>query len=438
MDYIIPGLITLALIMILGFLGHYIFNKTQIPSIIWLLFFGVVLGAIFNVRSIIEPSYLMVITQFIASIAIVIILFDGGINTDLHQLFKGAPRGLLMSLTAFCLTLLATMGGIVVLSATVFPSIPFENSVLIGLILGAIVGGTSSPIVIPLVSRLENLEEKTQMVLSIESIITDPMCIVVVLAAIYMLNSAGGIDIALGIRNLIITFSIGGVMGLVSGLIWLPVMCKIQKDRFSYVVTLGVAFLVYAGTALIPELGGQGSGAIAVLVFGLVLGNGKQVMKMIDYSGRKSEMNTETKEMHALISFLIRTVFFVYLGLMVSFRTTQFIIIGILILILLILVRYLAVYLSTLKGGFETDDRQTMVIMMPRGLAAAILALSFGPELVNTLLPGLTDFFADISFVIILGTAIITTIGVFVISYSEKKKITLKKTAKKTDGKKQK
>jgi hypothetical protein len=89
------------------------------------------------------------------------------------------------------------------------------------------------------------------------------------------------------------------------------------------------------------------------------------------------------------------------------------------------------VYLSTIRGGFEIDDKQTMVVMMPRGLAAAILALSFGPGLVDSLMPGMTDFFADITFVIILGTALITTIGVFIISYSEKKKIKLKKPKQK-------
>jgi len=332
-----------------------------------------------------------------------------------------------LSITAFCFTLLATMGVVIVLSAVILPSIPVEQSVVIGLILGAIVGGTSSPIVIPLVNRLENLEEKTKMVLCIESIITDPMCIVVVLAAIFMLSTIGSIDLAVGIRNLIITFSIGAVMGMVSGILWLPVMRRLHKDQYSYVVTLGVVFLVYAVTSMIPELGGEGAGAIACLVFGLVLGNGKQILKMIDYDGQKVELDIEAKQFHSLFSFLIRTFFFVYLGLMVSFRNIQFILIGILVLVVLLLVRYLAVYLSTLKGGFETDDKQTMIIMMPRGLAAAILALSFGPGLVDSLMPGMTDFFADITFVVILGTALITTIGVFVISRSEKKKIKLKK-----------
>jgi len=421
---VISALIILGAIMVLGFIGNLIFNRTQIPSIVWLLLFGLAIGLVFKVRTL-DPDLLMTISKFFAAVAIVIILFDGGINTDLYQLFRGAPRGLLLSVSAFSLSVLATLVIVVLLSATAVVNIPLENSVILGIILGAIVGGTSSPIVIPLASRLRNLQNKTKMVVSIESIITDPLCIVVVLAAVYMLTFAGGIDLSLGIRNLISTFSVGAVMGFVLGLLWLPVMHRVRKEQFSYVITLAVVFLVYSLTALVVEVekGGEGAGAIACLVFGLVLGNGKKVLKILKYEGRGFEMDQETKHFHSLISFVIRTFFFVYLGIMVSFQKIEFILIGIGILVVLIAARYAAILISTYKGGFEKDDKQTMIALMPRGLAAAILALNFGPGLVEKLMPGLEGFFEDVAFVVILGTAIICTIGVSVIAYFEKKKL---------------
>ena len=371
----------------------------------------------------------MDVSKFFAAVAIIIILFDGGINTDIHQLFRGAPRGLLLSISAFTLSIIGTMLIVVALSATVVPSIPLENSVIIGVILGAIVGGTSSPIVIPLACRLKNLQEKTKTALSIESIITDPLCIVVVLAAFHMIIYAGGIDLGMGARNLVITFSVGAVMGLVLGLIWLPIMHKIRKEQFSYVSTLAVVFLVYSLTALLVgiEAGGEGAGAIACLIFGLVLGNGKKILKMLDYGGKRFEMDEESKHFHSLISFIIRTFFFVFLGMMVSFQKIEYIIIGIVILVVLILVRFLAIRIATYRGGFEEDDKQTMIVMMPRGLAAAILALNFGPDLVDKLMPAMQDFFKDIAFVVILGTAILCTIGVSVIARREMKKMVAKK-----------
>lgn len=424
---VISALIILAIIMILGFIGNFIFNKIQIPSIVWLLLFGLIVGVIFKVETVqvTYPEILMTISSFFGAIAIVIILFDGGINTDIYQLFKGAPRGLLLTISSFCLSFLGTLIVIIVLSGLGVINLAFEDSFIVGAILGAIVGGTSSPIVIPLAYRLKNLENRTKMVASIESILTDPLCIVVIFALYYMVFVVGSINLGLGIGNLVKTFSVGIVLGLVFGFIWLFIMNKVKKEQFSYVLTLAVVFLVYTTTALIVGLdeGGEGAGAIACLMFGLVLGNGKKILNMIRYEGAGFEMDEETKHFHGLVSFVIRTFFFVYLGMIVSFQNLNYIFIGIIILIVLIIFRYLAIFISTYKGHFQKDDIQTLIVMMPRGLAAAILAIKFGPRFVEKYMPGSTGFFKDVAFVVILGTAIITTVGVSIISRIEMKKI---------------
>jgi cell volume regulation protein A len=263
------------------------------------------------------------------------------------------------------------------------------------------------------------------MVASVESILTDPLCIVVLFALYYMIFVVGEINIGLGIGNLVKTFSVGIVLGLIFGIIWLFFMNKVRKEQFSYILTLAIVFLVYSITAMIVGLGegGEGAGAIACLMFGLVLGNGKKILNMIRYEGLGFEMDDETKQFHALTSFVIRTFFFVYLGMIVSFQNLDFIIIGIIILIILLVFRYMAIFISTYNGGFEKDDMQTLVVMMPRGLAAAILAIKFGPEFVDKFMPGSDGFFKDVAFVVILGTAIITTVGVSIISQIEMRKL---------------
>lgn len=425
-NFIIYALVVLGIIMILGFLGNLIFNRTQIPSIVWLLVFGLLLGLIFDVKNGLNTDNLARISEFLAAIAIAIILFDGGINTDLYQLFRGAPRGLLLSVSGFVFSVLSTIGVILAFTFLNVLSFSFEQSLAIGFLLGAVVAGTSSPIVIPLACRLKNLQEKTKVVLSIESIITDPLSIVVFLAGFYVV-STGVLDIGIGLKSLVSTFSVGAVVGSVLGVVWLPIMHKVRREQFSYVLTLAVVFLVYSLTVYLvgSDQGGSGAGAVSCLMFGLILGNGKKILKMINYHGERYEMDDETKQFHSLVSFLMRTFFFVYLGVMVSFQKTEYIIIGVIVLIGLLLVRYIAVNLSTIKGGFEKDDRQTMSVMMPRGLAAAILALTYGPRLINEtdLINGMDGFFTDITFVAILGTAIVCTIGVSVISHYENKKI---------------
>jgi cell volume regulation protein A len=426
---VISALVILGVIMILGFIGNFIFNRTQIPSIIWLLLFGLIVGFIFNIRGEFDQQLLFTISEFFAAIAIVIILFDGGINTDLYQLFKGAPRGFLLTVSGFCFSLIATMTIIIGLAAVNILPITLEDSLLVGALLGVIIGGTSSPIVIPLASRLKNLQDKTKMVLSIESIITDPLAIVIVLAGVYMIVIEGSANIGLGIKNLVSTFSVGIVVGAILGFIWLPIMHRVRKEQYSYVLTLAVVFLVYSLTALLigVEEGGTGAGAISCLMFGLVLGNGKKILKMIRYEGKGYEMDDATKQFHGLTSFIIRTFFFVYLGIMVNFKNLDFIIVGIIVLLAVLALRYLAVIITTYNGGFEKDDKQTMAIMMPRGLAAAILAINFGPLLVGekglNLGQNMIGFFEDVTFVVIFGTAIITTVGISFISHYEMKKI---------------
>ena len=422
---IISGLAILGFILILGFVGNYIFNKTQIPSIVWLLLFGLLVGFVFKVQNFVEYNQELMITVsgFVGAIAIIIILFDGGINTNLYELFKGAPRGLLLTVSSFCLSFIVTL--LIIVGLDSFGILNMNgHSFLIGSVLGAIVGGTSSPIVIPLAYRLKNLQEKTKMVSSIESILTDPLCIVVVFAIYYMAVTVGEINILIGIGNLVKTFSVGLVLGLAIGFIWLFIMNFVRKEQFSYVLTLAIVFLVYWSTVLIvgENEGGAGAGAIACLFFGLVLGNGKKILKMVNYEGHRFEMDEETKQFHALTSFVIRTFFFVYLGMIVSFQNISYIIIGIIVLIGLLLVRFLAIEIATFRGKFEKDDKQTMAVMMPRGLAAAILAINFGPLFVDRM-PGCDGFFKDVAFVVIFGTAIITTIGVSIISHYEMKKL---------------
>jgi len=419
----------IGLIMILGFVGNYIFNKTQIPSIVWLLLSGLVIGYLFQIPqiSVDYPGLLEGVSGLVAAIAIIIILFDGGINTDIYQLFRGAPRGLLLTLSSFLLSFFGTMILVVLLNQAGIINIQ-GDSIVVGGMLGAIVAGTSSPIVIPLAYKLKNLQDKTKMVASIESILTDPICIVVAFAIAYMVFELGEINLILGVGNVVKTFSVGIVLGLALGIVWLFIMNKVKKQEFSYILTLALVFLVYSITVFIvgTNEGGEGAGAVACMLFGLVLGNGKKILRMVKYKGRGFEMDEHTKEFHGLTSFVIRTFFFVYLGMIVSFQNINLIIIGVILVLVLLMLRYLAVYISTYNGNFEKDDKQTMVAMMPRGLAAAILAIKFGDMFVNRFMPDYPEFFKQISFVVILGTAIITTVGISYICHCENKKITKK------------
>ena len=107
------------------------------------------------------------------------------------------------------------------------------------------------------------------------------------------------------------------------------------------------------------------------------------------------------------ISFLIRTFFFVFLGMILVITSVNMMLIGIIIAGLLIVARYFTVWVSTLGAAVLQVDRPIMTVMMGRGLAAAVLAnLAGGYGL--SIAPALQE----ITLEIIIITVIITAVGI--------------------------
>jgi cell volume regulation protein A len=89
-----------AVIIILGFLGEEFFNRTSIPDSILLLLFGVLLGPIFQLFA---HDELLAITPYFAALALIIILFDGGLNMDIREAVRNSPRALVLAITGWTL-----------------------------------------------------------------------------------------------------------------------------------------------------------------------------------------------------------------------------------------------------------------------------------------------------------------------------------------------
>ncbi len=383
------------IVILIGFAGNLIFKKTDIPTIIWLMLLGLLLGPVLGYLN--QNSFLAV-SDFFSAIAIIIILFEGGIDMELFKILKEAPKGAILTVLAFISTIVVTTIVVMVMGIWVK-----GVTILHGILLGAIVGGTSSAVVIPIVSKLKGISDKAKMVLSIESALTDVLCIVTAIAIIQTMQS-GQAEVNFILTNITAQFSIGIILGAMIGLIWLWLMQKIKEQEYSYVVTLAILFIIYS---IVNYL--NGSGAIACLTFGIILGNGRRILRGIGYGSIAYEIDATSRSFHKLISFLIRTFFFVFLGLLVSIQSPINILIGIIISIGILLTRPLAVkVISKGEKEFSELDKKIIGVMMPRGLAAAVLAY-----MPIAALPSDTvvKSFADIAFTVILMTTIIATVG---------------------------
>ena len=190
---------------------------------------------------------------------------------------------------------------------------------------------------------------------------------------------------------------VGLVLGFGVGIPWMYFSTKFGNAQHAYMLTLGILFVLFFLANSFGE-----SGALTALVFGLMLGNKRHLSRILRFKLPKIEMDDPT---HNQLTFLVRTFFFVFVGLMASFGQIEYVVFGILVTIVVFGGR-IFVGKITLTKRFSRLDRAVTNSMIPRGLAAAVLAT----YPVTMGLPN-AEAYSQIIFFIILSSVIITTIG---------------------------
>src|SRR3989339_800245 len=90
--------------IVVGYVGYLFFDKTRIPDVFWLILFGILVGPVFNL---VDRSLFILISPFLAALALLIILFDAGINMDFYQMLRSFPRSILIAVVGMILSSLA-------------------------------------------------------------------------------------------------------------------------------------------------------------------------------------------------------------------------------------------------------------------------------------------------------------------------------------------
>ncbi|MEM4292997.1 MAG: cation:proton antiporter [Thermoplasmata archaeon] len=393
-------------IIVVGFLGAMLFQRLKIPDVLILIFLGMLIGPIsfFFGWYWLSIETIKPYTSYFAAVALLIILFEGGLYLNFDKVLQTIGPAFMFTVSIFVLNILV--------SAILFIfllHLPF----LLGIMLGAICGGTSGAIVVPLVSRL-SVKEETKVILTLESVLTDVICVVVVIAILQYINM-GNVDTGTSIVNaakqIAAAFSVAIVIGLIFGIFWLWLLKKLAGKPYAFMMTMAVLFLLYAFT----ETAG-GNGAMAGLIFGMVLGNKEEIARIFKI---KTEfvLDERIKEFESEVSFFVRTFFFVYLGLMFSFTSITYWVVGAILILIagLMGVRLLTTMVLVTWKREVGSDWQIMATMFPRGLAAAVLATLPTSSGISG-----TENFVGFTFLVILFTNIIPTAATFVF---ERKKL---------------
>ena len=376
-------LLAAGVVIFLGVAGEAFFKKTGIPDVAFLMILGVIIGPVFGL---IQPEAVIQVVPYFAALALIIIMFDGGLNLDIKHVIKTAHFSVTLAVLGFVLS---------VVMISIAAHFALGWAWLDSILLASIVGGSSSAIVFGLVRNIK-ISEETKSMLSFESALTDILATIVAFI-LFEAVLAGHFDLQTLQETIGRAVIVGLVLGFGVGIPWMYISTKLGNAQHAYMLTLGVLFVLFFLANSFGE-----SGALTALVFGLMIGNKSHLAKILRFKLPRIELDDPT---HNQLTFLVRSFFFVFVGLMASFGQIEYLIFGVLMTIAVYFGRIL-VGKITLTKRFSLLDRAVTNSMIPRGLAAAVLAtypITMG-------LPN-ADAYPQLIFFIILSSVIITTIG---------------------------
>jgi cell volume regulation protein A len=386
----------IAVVGIIIFLAHLftgLFNRIMVPDVIFLIVLGICLGPILGI---LPPTLFAEIGPIFTTITLIIILLECGFSLKLSTLRTAVPGAMALALVVFPLTMAIITGLALWLT---------DLELLPALILGAIIGSTSEAIVIPLVKQLK-IREESQVLLSVESTITAVLSIIFALTLIetYQLGEFQVLEVT---GSLIASFLVAIGLGVASAFIWSLFLNRIRHVKNTMFTTAACVFVVFG---LVELLGFNGP--IAALAFGITMGNLKPMPFPFFKKGLRLESGGLTdveKAFFGEIAFLLKTFFFIYLGISLEMISTELMIMAAVFTVIVFLLRLVAVRL-TMGGPAPAKDVSFIAVMAPRGLTAVVLAAIVfqqeipGGELIKNLTYGIVLFSVVLTSLLVLLT----------------------------------
>lgn len=339
----------LAFLLIVGVLTTRFSTRLGVPSLILFILVGMVMGS--DVLGIVYFDNAS-LTQKIGVIALIIILFEGGLQTN----WKDVRPVIVPSLSLATIGVLIT-SGIIAAAAKIILGLDWLESILFG----AIVGSTDAAAVFA-VLKGHNISPKLGSTLEAESGSNDPMAVFLTVAMIELITIPDTSILSL-IGDFFLQMGLGLLLGLIFGKIAVKALNSINLDSSGLYPVFATAFalLTYGITAYI-----NGSGLLAVYIAAIIIGNAEIAYRHSIF--RFSEG----------FAWMMQILMFVILGLLVfpsELFTSAILIQGILVSLILILVaRPVAVFISTINMKYSQKERIFLSWAGLKGAVPIILA----------------------------------------------------------------
>ncbi|HLT10516.1 MAG TPA: cation:proton antiporter [Micromonosporaceae bacterium] len=375
-DQILLG-VGLTLVLAVG--SQALASRFRLPSIIVLLPIGFTAGAltdVINPNRLLGPAF-----EPLVGLAVATILYDAALDLDLNRL-TGHTRRVVMRL-------LLSGAVLTCLSAALTAVVLLDMTSDAALLLGAIVIVSGPTVVAPLLEFIRP-SERVRHVLAWEGSLIDPLG--AIFAALVFHGVVSSAYPAPGTR--VVQFLASIAVGLVGGvvgaaLLWLA----LRAFRLGEALGTAAQLALVVATAAVCDIVRDGTGLIAAIVMGLAAAN----IRGYDIPARRPFFETLVQ--------LIIGVLFIGIAATVAPRTLAGLVLPTLVLVavLVLIVRPLIAWLSTLGTDLPGPERAFVGWMAPRGIVAAATASTFGASLASAGVGG-AEKVLPVTFLVVVAT----------------------------------
>ena len=390
-------MIELASIVILGIVAQWVAWRLKLPAILPLILVGLLVGPISTLYTVDGSKLIEPIWNgqkglfpgdglyFFVSLAISIILFEGGLTLKISEVSNVGP----------VITKLITLGTVITFfGAGVAAHFIFGLSWEMSFLFSALVIVTGPTVITPILRNIP-LKKDVSAVLKWEGILIDPIGALVAVLVFEFISVGEGHTYT---TQALIDFGKILLFGFTFGFTFAHGLAfAIKKNLIPHyllnVVSLSVVLLVFVES----DLFAHESGLLAVVVMGLVLGN-------TDLPNIKELLYFKES-----LSVLLISILFILLAANVNLEDMQRIYswkTALLFGIIVFLIRPLGVFLSTQGSGLKINERLFISWVGPRGIVAAGIASLFGSKLVARGEAG-AEYITPLVFTVVLGTVLL-------------------------------
>ncbi len=351
-------LFVLPLLIIFSYLFDAFSRKTKFPSVILLMFTGIVIRVISNAYGIEKLGFLDDLIPVLGTVGLILIVLEGALELEIKR------EKLFLILKGFLAALVLLILNIVALQ-WVFAHV-FQMNTQLAILSAIPLAIISSAVAIP--SAASFLNQDREFVVY-ESTFSDILGIMIFNYALRQFETDQAL---IGFTPMVSLFlQIIGV--IVISLAITYVLFKLLREidhHVKFFLILALLILVYAFGKLfhLPAL-------VTIFIFGIFLSNVKSLLPR--FLKNYLDLDHTEKELHefhiltAESTFIVRTFFFLFFGFSIQlsdFNTAQPVLYGILIILIMLVLRYL--YFTTTTFKLKPSS---LVYMSPRGLISILL-----------------------------------------------------------------